>query len=644
MARLPTPGSDEGKWGDILNAFLAVEHNNDGSLKNVARPGDVANVADGSITNAKLDTATKASLTKADNSVQSVNSRTPTAGAVTLTASDISAIPTSDKGATNGVATLTSGTLTAAQIPASVIIKSTSSGDTGKAIDAYTGLPLVIAGASGSSTAAGSGILGESPVIASRGANIGLMTTATLGGGSVTDLNSRISHVVDVDCTDVRFAYQNYQAGTTNVGEASGANSITVNASLELADGTLIPIFFRGAAAVTIAPDGIVVSDPVPVELSKNAVVWSRTHVVVTAGQTAPAIRKANVYWGQSEGAATATTATDNTTGTAISATTNTVSAYSPTALLGRVKTGRPTSVVVIGDSIPSGTGDAQARDADGGYVQRALDALQIPFTRVTRSGEGVQSFAVFSTSRRRRSLLTGHTHALVTYGTNDIFGFSRTLAQVQADLLATWTLCTSRGLKVIQTTITPRTSSSDGWTTVSGQTTTSSSAETIRKNLNAWLRAGSPIDSTTKAAVAVGAPGALVAGQTGHPLSVTTGAPSGYIELADIVESARDSGKFAVPGGGATSSVTGTADTTASNFTLQNASAGLVGYAIVGSGISANTRMINNVAGAAAVTVAPTLTASGVALTAALTGDGIHPTSVLHQSMAAALTTAVFS
>ncbi len=33
MARLPVPGSDNGTWGDILNDFLSVEHNSDGSLK-----------------------------------------------------------------------------------------------------------------------------------------------------------------------------------------------------------------------------------------------------------------------------------------------------------------------------------------------------------------------------------------------------------------------------------------------------------------------------------------------------------------------------------------------------------------------------------------------------------------------------------
>ncbi len=35
MARLPTPGGDDGNWGEILNDFLSVGHNSDGSLKNV---------------------------------------------------------------------------------------------------------------------------------------------------------------------------------------------------------------------------------------------------------------------------------------------------------------------------------------------------------------------------------------------------------------------------------------------------------------------------------------------------------------------------------------------------------------------------------------------------------------------------------
>lgn len=33
MARLPRPGGDDNTWGDILNDYLSVAHNPDGSLK-----------------------------------------------------------------------------------------------------------------------------------------------------------------------------------------------------------------------------------------------------------------------------------------------------------------------------------------------------------------------------------------------------------------------------------------------------------------------------------------------------------------------------------------------------------------------------------------------------------------------------------
>lgn len=33
IPRLPIPGEDENQWGDLLNAFLSVEHNANGTLK-----------------------------------------------------------------------------------------------------------------------------------------------------------------------------------------------------------------------------------------------------------------------------------------------------------------------------------------------------------------------------------------------------------------------------------------------------------------------------------------------------------------------------------------------------------------------------------------------------------------------------------
>lgn len=36
MARLPIPGGDAGKWGEVLNNFLSIEHNSDGTQKTLS--------------------------------------------------------------------------------------------------------------------------------------------------------------------------------------------------------------------------------------------------------------------------------------------------------------------------------------------------------------------------------------------------------------------------------------------------------------------------------------------------------------------------------------------------------------------------------------------------------------------------------
>lgn len=66
MSRLPTPGNDSGIWGSILNDFLGVSHNSDGTLRNAA-------------------------LTQAGG-VTSVNGKTTSTGSVILAASDVSAL------------------------------------------------------------------------------------------------------------------------------------------------------------------------------------------------------------------------------------------------------------------------------------------------------------------------------------------------------------------------------------------------------------------------------------------------------------------------------------------------------------------------------------------------------------------------
>jgi hypothetical protein len=72
MSRLPTPGRDNGVWGDILNDFLNVEHSADGSLKirsDGTLNGFYAKPAAG-VPKADLAAGVQASLNRADTAMQ----------------------------------------------------------------------------------------------------------------------------------------------------------------------------------------------------------------------------------------------------------------------------------------------------------------------------------------------------------------------------------------------------------------------------------------------------------------------------------------------------------------------------------------------------------------------------------------------
>lgn len=59
MARLPIPGGDDGVWGDILNNFLRIAHNPDGTLKTVPveKGGTGATTIEGARANLGLTTS-----------------------------------------------------------------------------------------------------------------------------------------------------------------------------------------------------------------------------------------------------------------------------------------------------------------------------------------------------------------------------------------------------------------------------------------------------------------------------------------------------------------------------------------------------------------------------------------------------------
>ena len=76
MSRLPKPGSDQGKWGEILNDYLSQSHKADGTLKD----GSVGTtqLQDNSVTNTKLanNTIEETKLSDSENGSDPKNTKT----------------------------------------------------------------------------------------------------------------------------------------------------------------------------------------------------------------------------------------------------------------------------------------------------------------------------------------------------------------------------------------------------------------------------------------------------------------------------------------------------------------------------------------------------------------------------------------
>jgi hypothetical protein len=163
-----------------------------------------------------------------------------------------------------------------------------------------------------------------------------------------------------------------------------------------------------------------------------------------------------------------------------------------------------------------------------------------IPYITLARFGE--QGAAFNSSKAFRLAVAQFCTHVVEGYGDNDFApsGGNASLALLQSSMLGIWFSLARQGLKVWRVSILPRTTSTDAWATIGNQTVGGNDA--ARTGFNDWLRAGAPISPTTLAAVAIGTGGALVMGVTGHPLT-------GYFEIADLVETSRNSGVWKAPG-----------------------------------------------------------------------------------------------
>jgi hypothetical protein len=186
---------------------------------------------------------------------------------------------------------------------------------------------------------------------------------------------------------------------------------------------------------------------------------------------------------------------------------------YSPVGILGTPTGALPPSPVQIGDSIKAGTGDDGIGGATrGGAVYRALAGITT--TTITSAtprvpalgfmsagpipGEKIGTFIDAADGAPRQLVSLMGSTICSDYGTNDLAGGS---AELMVKIMRLASLYTPAGVKFIQETYVPKTTSTDGWRTVGSQTVNADNG--YRVILNNWFRSNAASGSVVTAEAA---------------------------------------------------------------------------------------------------------------------------------------------
>lgn len=115
-----------------------------------------------------------------------------------------------------------------------------------------------------------------SPIVAGNSFGIAFSSAQTKNG------TSRSPHTFAVDASGIRLVFQNFYVATSYpMPDTDGSATLTVKASVELGS-NIYRVTFRGQHAATIDPGGVVVSDPLGIEVAAGATIYSRTYLTGT--------------------------------------------------------------------------------------------------------------------------------------------------------------------------------------------------------------------------------------------------------------------------------------------------------------------------------------------------------------------------
>lgn len=350
-----------------------------------------------------------------------------------------------------------------------------------------------------------------SRTIASNHAGFGL------SNGTNNSVNTRSFHynLSGQDLTNIQLVYSGWQLDGSSGAEMDGLNAVGIRAAIEYPQGVYTPVYFSGVRDASVPADGNIVSDSAEINIPAGEKFYIRSFASVAAGEKWPRNYNASLLSSKGEAATEGVDLSDLTTSGTISGTSR---GFGPSGILS-TGTGFNPSFALYGDSIMVGSG---VYDSHGysSFVGRALTTLGLPSFYSAYGGTRLyQQIGNFS---RRLALLEilNVDYAVIEWGVNDLS--TRSAAQMQNDYSALWAGLDAIGVKVLQTTITPKSSSTDGFYTMENQSVVSTGftggASSERAQVNNWIRA--------------------------LPTSLYN-----YIEVADSVEPARDDGRWIANG-----------------------------------------------------------------------------------------------
>ena len=328
---------------------------------------------------------------------------------------------------------------------------------------------------------------------------------------TASTLSANSQHIARDNITSLQVGYCNFYSDNTTHEAGSGFTGTWASkVQYPVGTGPWVTVTWGGSATSPVVPDGGVtpLSDPVPITIPDGSAFLVHSYQALTGNGIVFVYNGANDMRAANDAVQIGTSLADSTTIASPIA----GSIYTPCRIVGLT---RRASVAIIGDSRDWGTGHTSDGSGDVGNAAPTI-GQNFAYANLGVSGEQLQAFLT-NNSRRLPLVLSDYSHVVSGFGVNDIRTGARTASQIATDITSFVNLM--GGKPVFWETIYGGPSSTDGYTTLANQTV--GAGETDRIALNRMLRSGQ------------------VPGLTG------------VFDVAAAVESAPDSGKWAIGNGG---------------------------------------------------------------------------------------------